>query len=357
MTKERPPRGYAALRRLLFRLEAERAHGAALAALRLAGAVPGLCGWIGSRKKVEDPRLAQEIWGRRFANPVGLAAGFDKDGVAVRALAALGFGFLEVGTVTPEPQSGNPRPRLFRYPEAESLENALGFNNSGGRRLAGRLERLGPPGVPLGVNVGKNRATPLERAGGDYEMLIETFADRCDYLVINVSSPNTPGLRELQNRRSLEALLAAARRLTERPLLVKVSPDLTAGAAIELCGHAVEAGASGVIVANTTTDYPLLPGARAVGGISGRAVREKSLGLLRAVARELAGRTVLIGVGGIDSAAEAYRRLRAGASLVQLYTGLVYRGPDLVRRINRGLLELLDRDGLAAIGDSVGADL
>lgn len=343
-----PASAYRLLRPLLHRLDAERAHDLAIGSLRLLGPL--------ASPPSHDPRLQQSLLGRRFPAPIGLAAGFDKDALAARALPLLGFGFLELGTVTPLPQAGNPRPRLFRHPEAESLRNAMGFNNRGGRALARRLRRLHPFALPLGVNVGKNRDTPDEEACDDYWSLIDTLSDRCDYFVVNLSSPNTPGLRELQNERFVRRLLAGARELTDRPLLVKISPDLPAPRAVGLSLEAVEAGAAGVVIANTTTDYAALPGAGPPGGLSGRALTEKSFALLDAVAAELHGRALLISVGGIAEAGEVYRRLRAGAALVQLYTALVYAGPGLVRRLHRELLELLDRDGLPGVEAAVGID-
>lgn len=343
---------------LLFRLDPEHAHALGKAALRAAAAVPPLEARWRRRHLVDDPRLAQEIFGRRFVNPVGLAAGFDKDGEALRAIPALGFGFAEVGTVTPEPQPGNPRPRLFRHAGAESLQNRLGFNNRGAAALARRLDRLGPLPYPLGINLGKNRATPAERALDDYRRLLEVFGGRGDYLVINVSSPNTPGLRGLQDERFLAAVLAAARETTVRPVLIKLDPDQPPERAAALAAAAVDAGGAGIVATNTTADLSLVPGADpGGGGLSGKVLAERSHRTLQAVAGAVGGRAVLIAAGGIGTAEEAYRRIRAGASLVQVYTALVYRGPALAGEINRGLLRLLDRDGLLTLGDAVGADL
>jgi dihydroorotate dehydrogenase len=347
---------YPALRRLLFRLDPEASHGLGIAALRAAGALPGAVGLLARRNLVAAAPLRQTLFGREILNPVGLAAGFDKDAVAVPALPALGFGFAEVGTVTPLPQAGNPRPRLFRHKEARSLQNSLGFNNGGLAEMRRRLERLYPAALPLGVNVGKNKATPADRALTDYEILIRGLHEVCDYLVINLSSPNTPGLRDLQNEPFLRALFALAQGITARPILVKIAPDLAAAEAVALCRAAVEAGAAGVIATNTTTDYALLPGAREAGGLSGAVLREKSFRIFDAVATALFGKAVLISVGGIDSGAEAYRRLKAGASLVQVYTGLVYEGPGLPRRINQELLALMARDGVKGIAEVIGAD-
>jgi len=274
-----------------------------------------------------------------------------------------------VGTVTPRPQAGNPRPRLFRYPGQRSLQNALGFNNQGLQAMRSRLARArrqaGSARVasPLGVNVGKGRDTPPERALADYEELLGDgggLGGLADYLVVNLSSPNTPGLRDLQNETFVQEVLRAARALTRTPLLVKLSPDLEPDAAAGLAAAAVDAGAAGIVATNTSTDYTLLPGARAAGGLSGQVLREKSRRVCLAIARRLRAAdsgAVLISAGGIDSGAEAYARVRAGASLVQLYTALIYEGPSLPRRINRELLALLARDGCRDIGQAVGADL
>lgn len=352
--------GYKRFRKLLFRLDPELSHGLALSALRAAAGVPGVADLLARRNRVADPRLSQTLFGCTFENPVGLAAGFDKDALAVRGWPALGFGFVEVGTVTPWPQAGNPRPRLFRFPAAASVQNAMGFNNRGLDALERHLRRYrkhGPGPVPLGINLGKNKATPQAAALTDYEVLVRRLEGLGDYLVVNLSSPNTPGLRDLQNEAFLRAVLALARGVTAKPILVKLSPDLDPGAAVDLAEVAVGAGAAGILATNTTTDYALLPGAKDFGGLSGEVLREKSYRMLRALAGRLFGRTVLVSVGGIASPEEAYRRLRAGASLVQVYTGLVYEGPGLPRKINEGLLRLMDRDGAGTLGEVIGADL
>jgi dihydroorotate dehydrogenase len=348
---------YSLIRPLLFAVDAERAHDWATAGLR-AGQRSA---WLRRRWRrawcVDDPRLSQELLGLRFANPIGVAAGFDKDGRMVPALAAFGFGAVELGTVTPRPQPGNPRPRLWRHVAARSLQNRLGFNSAGQAAVAANLARLGEHPVPLGVNLGKNRDTPPAAASDDYLALVDAFDDLADYFVINVSSPNTPGLRDLQAEDFLATLLAAAARRTATPVLVKLAPDLPAAAAVELAQAAVAAGAAGIVATNTTVDYDLIPGAQHTGGLSGAVLRDKSFAVLQALAQALAGRCLLISAGGVDSAEEAYRRLRAGAGLVQLYSALIYEGPGLAGRINRGLLRLLDRDGLPDIAAAVGADL
>ena len=326
-----------------------------MGALKAVQALPGAASALAGSNLVQDPRLRQTLFGRDFPNPVGLAAGFDKDAVAVRAMPALGFGFVEVGTVTPLPQPGNPRPRLFRHPAERSLQNALGFNNGGMAALRRHLEKVYPFSLPLGVNVGKNKATPPERSLDDYETLLRGLHDLCDYLVVNLSSPNTPGLRDLQNEEFVRSILSLAKGITAKPVLVKIAPDLEPAQAVALSETAVEAGAAGIIATNTTIDYSLVPGAKDFGGLSGQCLREKSFGIFEAVAKALFGKAVLISVGGIDSGAEAYRRLRAGASLVQVYTGLIYEGPGLPRRINEELLRLMERDGVKSIYEIIGA--
>jgi dihydroorotate dehydrogenase len=348
---------YSLIRPLLFAVDAERAHDWTTAGLRAVQR----SAWLRRRWRqawcVEDRRLEQTLVGLRFANPVGIAAGFDKDARMVPALAALGFGAVEIGTVTPRPQPGNPRPRMWRHPATRSLRNRLGFNSAGQSVVATRLAALAERPVPIGVNLGKNKDTPAAAAAADYDSLIAAFDGLADYFVVNVSSPNTPGLRDLQAVDFLSQVLGAAARRTATPVLVKVSPDLPATAAVDLAQAAVAAGAAGIIASNTTVDYGLIPGVEPSGGLSGGVLRDKSFALLRALGRSLSGRCLLISVGGVDSAEEAYRRLRAGAALVQLYSALIYEGPGLAGRINRGLLRLLERDGLPDVAAAVGADL
>ncbi|MCW2566840.1 MAG: dihydroorotate oxidase [Mycobacterium sp.] len=279
------------------------------------------------------------VFGVDFPNPVGLAAGLDKNGVALGAWPALGFGFAELGTVTWEPQPGNPRPRLFRLPDSEAIVNRMGFNNLGARALAERLAAFGPAPVPVGVSLGKSKVTPVADAVGDYVRSLRVLHPYADYVAVNVSSPNTPGLRSLQDRAALAELLGAlAAERTGVPLLVKVAPDLTDGALGEVLAVCAEHGISGVIATNTTLardglaarDAPR--GTGEAGGLSGRPLAARAREVVAFVARE-SGLPV-IGVGGVLDPDDALRLFDAGASLVQLYTGLVYRGPGLVRRIN-----------------------
>ncbi|MFQ5526254.1 MAG: quinone-dependent dihydroorotate dehydrogenase [Thermoanaerobaculia bacterium] len=339
-------------------LPAETAHTLAVTALRLAQSAPPLRRRLERTYRVSGrDELRQGLLNLAFANPIGLAAGFDKDGLVIPGMAALGFGWLEVGAVTPRPQPGNPRPRLFRYRAAASLENAMGFNNRGGEHLRGRLARAHPASVPVFVNLGKNKVTPNDCAIDDYLRLIEVLGDSCDGFVLNLSSPNTPGLRDLQHNRTLAELVGRARSATARPMFVKLSPDLDIETARDVAGTCADAGADGLVLTNTTTDYSLLPEARRCGGLSGRVLKARSIELLRALAEDLFGRCLIVSVGGVSSADDAYARLRAGAHLVQLYTALVFEGPALVRRLVEELAGLLAADGLQTIADAVGADL
>lgn len=361
---------YRQLKRLLFRMEPERAHELAINALRLLQRLPGGLEAARRRCAVTDPILAQDVWGISFAAPTGLAAGFDKDGRVVHGLAALGFGSLEIGTVTPRPQPGNPRPRLFRLPADEALINRMGFNNAGGAALASRLA-AGRPAVPLGINLGKNKDTPNDEAAADYVTGLERLYAHGDYFVINVSSPNTPGLRELQGRSFLAELLgllqernralAAEHGLARpRPLLLKLAPDLSPGALAEAVDVAVSAQLDGLIATNTTvartglqTPPPLRDEA---GGLSGRPLRDRATAVLAAVYRQVGSRLPLIGVGGIMNADDAYARIRAGATLLQVYTGFIYHGPGFVRDLHRGLAARLRRDGFSHVRDAIGVD-
>ena len=289
-----------------------------------------------------DARLAKTVFGVRFPSPVGLAAGFDKNAVALPAWEALGFGFAEIGTVTAKRQPGNPKPRLFRLPELEGIINRLGFNNEGAEAVAERLSELravgGWPTIPVGVNLGKSKVTPLEAAPADYVESFQRLKEYGDYFVLNVSSPNTPGLRKLQDKASLEELLSAVQAVntTQLPLLLKIAPDLEWAAIEEIIALVQGHGLAGIIATNTTINHSQVPEEkRQQGGLSGQPVKQRALEVLKFIT----ARTNLpvIGVGGISSADDAKARLDAGASLIQIYTGLIYEGPGLVRRILKAL--------------------
>lgn len=306
-----------------------------------------------------------QVAGLRFPNPVGLAAGFDKNAAAVAAFPVLGFGFVEIGTVTPRAQAGHALPRLFRLPADEAVINRMGFNNDGAAAIARRLKRS-PGRIPIGVNLGKNADTPLEQALTDYCSCLETLYGVGDYVVINVSSPNTPGLRDLQAPGRLHALLsgvqacnrslARARQVQPRPLFVKIAPDLQSGALDDIVEVVQSCELDGFIATNTTIGREqLTTSTPEAGGLSGRPLRQRSTEVVRYLYRRVQGRMPIIGVGGIFSADDAYEKICAGASLVQLYTGLIYRGPGLPRHINAGLRHLLQRDGLTHLSQAIGS--
>jgi dihydroorotate dehydrogenase len=285
--------------------------------------------------------LERTVFGVHFPNPIGLAAGFDKDAVAVDKWAGLGFGFVEVGTVTWHPQPGNPKPRMFRLPAERALINRLGFNNSGAEAMARRLESA-RPGIPLGVNIGKSKVVELEAAAADYLASFRLLAPFADYVVVNVSSPNTPGLRQLQERPRLTALLSTLREARpETPLLVKVAPDLTLNELDDVVAVAVETGLAGIVATNTTVSRPLHRDPGIEGGLSGAPLREMADTALEHLAVQAPAGLGLVGVGGVMSGQDAQRKLRLGASLVQVYTGFVYGGPGFATEVCRGLVSAL----------------
>ena len=340
----------------LFKLQPENAHHVAECVLRL----PNICQipfnpFLESHF-ITDDSLKQEIFGRTFYNPVGLGAGFDKNATMIRGIQILGFGFTEIGTVTPKPQAGNPKPRMFRHVEEQSIQNAMGFNNDGAYKVVKRLKKRYPFTTPIGVNIGKNKITPEKEAINDYTHLIKAFNGLGDYFVINISSPNTPGLRDLQNEAFITQLFSEAKKLTDMPILLKIAPDMEVEDAVALTKMAVEKGADGIIATNTTIDYSLVKHPKNIGGLSGAVLKEKSFKIFDAIAKELYGKTVLISVGGIDSAKEAYRRIKAGANLVQILSGMVFHGPDMIMNINKELIELLKADGFKNITEAIGSD-
>ena len=345
------------LRRFLFAMDPEDAHVRTMRALAVTGGAYRLAApWL----RVTDSRLITSLFGLTFPAPVGLAAGLDKHAEAVPVWPHLGAGFVEIGTVTPKPQFGNPRPRLFRLAEDRALINRLGFNSVGAETVARHLAAAGARSVPLGINVGKNRDTPNDRAVDDYRAAIERLRPHADYFVVNVSSPNTAGLRDLQQPATIGEIVTAAREVAgPNPVLVKVSPDMTESGLNETVDAAIAAGAHGLVVSNTTTTRDGLhsPLASEAGGLSGAPLRQLANNACRQVYRRTAGRIPIIGVGGVFTAAHAYERIRSGATLVQVYTALIYEGPGLFRRLHRGLLQLLDRDGLPRLSDAVGLDV
>ncbi|MFQ3318962.1 MAG: dihydroorotate dehydrogenase [Natronomonas sp.] len=341
---------------LLFQADAETAHRSVHELLAATQDTP-LEQLLADHYTVVDSRLRVDAFGQTFHNPVGVAAGFDKNAEIPNALAALGFGHVEIGGVTAEPQAGNPRPRMFRLPDDQALINRMGFNNDGADVIGDRLAETDCT-VPLGVNIGKSKSTPNDEAEEDYLYTFERVREGGDYFVVNVSSPNTPGLRELQQRDRLESILGTLQDAGADPLLVKLSPNLTNAATEEALDVVDSLDLDGVIATNTSTDRPAsLHGDHAdeEGGLSGDSIEGEATSMVRFVAQRTD--KPVVGVGGISDAEGAYEKIRNGASVVQLYTGLVYEGPSLARDINRGLLELLERDGFDSIEDAVGADL
>lgn len=358
------------LKPLLFSLDAETAHDWATGALALAGNFPPALLLLEAAYARTAPRLEIEVAGLKFPNPVGLAAGFDKDCRLAHALPALGFGFLEAGTLTLEPQPGNPRPRIFRIPEAEALLNRMGFNNAGVAAAVERLRALKRRPVPIGLNLGLNKGTPEKEAPERYAKAFSALSLHGDYFVVNVSSPNTEGLRRLQDKLRLERILLAMqeRNGDRKPIFVKLAPDLSDEELADLLPM-LEKNAAGVICSNTTNaperkadaleDASRLRGRPVLapfegGGLSGRPVEDRSTEMIRLAYRLTEGRLPIVGVGGIFDAEGAYRKIRAGASLVQLYTGFVYRGPGLPSAIVRGLADLLKKHELSSISDAIG---
>ena len=351
---------YALARPLLFTIEPETAHGLTLKAMK-AGMMP-------SCMRASDPALAQTLWGLKFPNPVGLSAGFDKNAEVIGPSFKIGFGFVEAGTVTPKPQHGNPAPRIFRWPHGEAIINRMGFPNGGMNEFKANLEkflsrRARPAGV-IGLNIGMNKSQ--KDPAKDYAVLIKMLAPMADYLTINISSPNTPGLRDLQSREPLLELLAAVKEERRKacgehppPVLVKLAPDLNKAQQEELAQTALEAEIDGLVLTNTTLDRPEnLPEnfAAEQGGLSGQPLSDKSTEVVHNFYKLTQGKIPIIGVGGISSGKQAYEKIKAGASLIQLYSALVFKGPGIVNTMNTELLNLLKADGYAHIRDAVGAD-
>ncbi|HEY9263065.1 MAG TPA: quinone-dependent dihydroorotate dehydrogenase [Mycobacterium sp.] len=349
---------YRALRRALFLVPPERIHTWVFAGLRTATTPAALRRRLMRRLAPQDPALASTVFGVRFPGPMGLAAGFDKDGLGVQTWGALGFGYAEVGTVTAQPQPGNPPPRMFRLPADRALLNRMGFNNHGAGALAVQLTRH-IPDVPIGVNIGKTKLTPPEQAADDYAEGARLLGPLAAYLVVNVSSPNTPGLRDLQSVESLRPILTAVLAETSTPVLVKIAPDLADGDIDAIADLAVELGLAGIVATNTTVsrDGLTTPGVEDLGpgGISGPPVARRSAEVLRRLYRRVGDRLVLISVGGIETADDAWDRIVSGASLLQGYTGFVYGGGLWVKNIHDGIARRLHENGFAHLADAVGS--
>jgi dihydroorotate dehydrogenase len=349
--------------KVMFRLRPERIHGLMARALHTAAGIGPVRGALRALFPVDDPVLSQRVAGLHFPRPLGLAAGFDKDATMADIWGPLGFGFAEVGTVTAVAQPGNPTPRMFRFPADHAILNRMGFNNHGALAAAGELTGRREHAEPVGVNLGKTKKTPAECAPADYFESARAVDAVADYLVINVSSPNTPGLRDLQAVESLRPIVAAVRRASDRPLFVKIAPDLSDEDVDAVTDLALELGLTGLIATNTTisrdglSDSPARIAALGAGGVSGPPVAARALEVLRRIRRRSGDRLVLIGVGGIETPRQAWERIGAGADLLQGFTGFIYGGPDWIRDIHLGLADQVRRHGLSGVSEAVGREL
>ncbi len=354
------------LRPILFQLSPEAAHELALGSLASILRARWIRNVVAARYQTSSCGPLRRF-GLEFANPIGLAAGFDKNGLAADALSALGFGFVEVGTVTNQPQSGNDKPRLFRLPQDQALVNRLGFNNCGAETLVKNIEQHRPECV-LGINIGKSRNVPIEDAIPDYLATLETIHAAADYIAVNISSPNTPNLRALQQSKPLADLLSGLQRKNSelamskspKPLLVKIAPDLNQAELESIIEVSLNAGVSGIIATNTTVARSGLKTSHdelkslGEGGLSGAPLRQRSTEIISSIFQATRGRLPIVGVGGVFTAADAWEKISAGASLIQLYTGFIYEGPGVVKRINEGLVEIMDREGFKSLDDAIG---
>lgn len=341
------------LKPLLFLKKPEDAHHLTFDLTKITFNLPLVNALVKSSFQLEDPRLEREVFGLKFKNPVGLAAGFDKDAKLIDEMAMLGFGFIEIGTLTPKPQEGNPQPRLFRLPQDEALINRMGFNNGGVAEAVERLKKR-KSDVIVGGNIGKNKVTPNENAVDDYLYCLEALHPYVDYFVVNVSSPNTPNLRDLQEKEPLKQLLTAVKAANDqkaqpKPILLKIAPDLTDGQLDDIIDIVEETQIDGVIATNTTIDRSKLSTAKAevesigAGGVSGKVLGKRSTEVIRYLYQKSNGAFPIVGVGGIFSAEDAIEKLEAGASLVQVYSGMIYEGPSLIKKIKKGLLAYFSR--------------
>lgn len=332
------------IRPLLFKFDPEKVHYFTFDFLKNFCRLPGATAFLKSKFQLNDKRLEREVFGLKFKNPVGLAAGFDKDAKLYKELSALGFGFIEVGTVTPKPQPGNEKKRLFRLPEDSAIINRMGFNNEGVEKMVERLKKN--TDVLIGGNIGKNKVTPNENAVDDYLYSFEALFDYVDYFVVNVSSPNTPNLRELQGKEPLKKLLNTLQQKNKehqkpKPILLKIAPDLTDEQLLDIIEIVKETGIAGVIATNTTISREGIhsENKNETGGLSGKPLTKRATEVIRFLSEKSGKAFPIIGVGGIHSAEDAIEKLEAGASLVQLYTGFIYEGPALIKHINERILE------------------
>lgn len=353
---------------IFFKMDPEKAHHLVVGGLEKSSVLPGGRAALRIMYGVpETPDLAVDLFGQHFPTPVGLAAGLDKNAQAVEGFSSIGFGFMEVGTVTPKGQPGNESPRLFRLPSDEALINRMGFNNEGAERMAQRLKKLGKRPIPIAVNIGRNKTTGNDTAHEDYRKCIRTLYPYGDFFVVNISSPNTPDLRSLQHGSELSHLLTQVKEEMElqrkasgvrKSLLVKIAPDVSASELEYMVHTLTETGMDGIIATNTTVQRKGLnhSSAQETGGLSGKPLRDRSTEIISAIYRQTEGKLPIIGSGGIFTSQDAYDKIRAGASLVEIYTALIYEGPEVNRRIHAGLRQLLRRDGFGHISEAVGAN-
>ena len=343
---------YKYIKPLLFQYDPENIHYFVTGGLRIANRIWGAKKIMRNTFQIDDRRLEREVMGLKFKNPVGLAAGFDKNAELVDELSEFGFGFIEIGTVTPLPQPGNDKPRMFRLPQDEALINRMGFNNQGVDVAADRLKRIKRDGLIIGGNIGKNKLTPNQDAVSDYIKCFDRLFDVVDYFVVNVSSPNTPGLRELQEKEPLKNILNTLQKRNlknevSRPILLKIAPDVSDSQLDDIVEIVQETKIAGVIATNTTVSRDNLNSPEELktesGGLSGRPIRSRSTEVIRYLAEKSNRSFVIIGVGGIHSPADALEKLDAGASLIQIYTGFIYEGPGLIKKINEGILGIANK--------------
>ncbi|WP_104748075.1 quinone-dependent dihydroorotate dehydrogenase [Helicobacter cetorum] len=348
---------YSLLKKYFFSLDAEVVHDRACNTLRVLSRMPFWCALTHAKFGYANPRLKNEILGLNFPNPLGLAAGFDKNAQLLKALETFGFGHIEAGTLTNEAQSGNEKPRLFRHVEEESLQNAMGFNNYGAILGVRNFNRFVPYKVPIGINLGKNKHIEQANALEDYKAVLEKCLNIGDYYTFNLSSPNTPNLRDLQNTTFVSELFNMARDHTNKPLFLKIAPDLKTDDMLEIVNSAIKAGASGIIATNTTIDKSLVYAPKEVGGLSGKCLTKKSREVFKELAKAFFKETILISVGGISDSKEAYERIKMGASLLQIYSAFIYEGPNLCQNILKDLVKLLQKDGFSSVKEAIGANL
>jgi dihydroorotate dehydrogenase len=348
-------------------MNAEQAHTLTINGLQIMQNTPSVSKFLQKKYTVIDDRLKSTVCGLTFPNPVGLAAGFDKHANVYPGLAAFGFGFVEVGTLTPRPQVGNPKPRLFRLVEDEAVINRMGFNNHGLEEAKNSFQTLKRPNIPIGINLGKNKDTPNEQASSDYRQGLMSLYDYADYFVLNVSSPNTEGLRDLQHVDALQKLLTSVLSTRDellketssyRPVLLKIAPDLTLEQMNDIVHTAIKSGIDGIIATNTTISRENLhpsPYMQETGGLSGRPLSQKSTDFIRHIYQITAGNIPIIGVGGIFTGTDAYEKICAGANLIQVYTGMIYEGPTIAHQINTELVSILEKKGVHSLNEIVGS--